>query len=86
MPVSRRLTNQLLDASVQAAKLAALDRACQLRFGTVDTVHTASKTVDVTVADTPLYGIPYMASYSPTVNDTVWLIQQGSTMVAIGKY
>jgi hypothetical protein len=83
---SRRLTNQLLDATTQAARIAAEGRSVQLRFGVVDAVDTPNKVIDVTVADAPLYDIPYMASYSPTVNDVVWLLQSGSTMVAIGKY
>lgn len=83
---SRRLANQLLDASVQAARIAAEGRSVQLRFGTVDAVDNTAKTVDCTVADVPLYDIPRMASYSPTVGDVVWLLQQGSTMVAIGKF
>ena len=84
---SRRLTNQLLDATTQAARLAAEGRSCQLRFGTVTAVQgTTRKTVTVTLAGETLYKIPCMASYTPATNDTVWLLQAGSTMVAIGKY
>lgn len=83
---SRRLTNQLLDATTQAARIAAEGRSVQLRFGTVDAVNAPAKTIDVTVEGVPLYAIPYMASYSPAAGNVVWLLQQGSTMVAIGKY
>jgi hypothetical protein len=82
MAGTRKTANQLLDAATQAARIAATDRSCQLRFGIVDAVHTGPGTVDVTVAGTLLYDIPYMGL--PVADGPAWLLHQGSIMVCIG--
>lgn len=85
--MTRRLTNQLLDATVQAARLAAIDQSAQLRFGTVTAYNAGAKTINCTVAGEPLYDIPCMKSYAtPTAGDIVWLLHQGSTVIAIGEF
>jgi hypothetical protein len=83
--MSRRLTNQLLDQTVQAARIAAVDQTVVLRYGTVTAVDPTRKTLSCEVGGTVIRGVPHMASYTPAVNDVVWLLHQNSQLVAIGK-
>jgi putative N-acetylmannosamine-6-phosphate epimerase len=85
--VTRRLTDQLLDASIEAARLAAVDQAATLRFGVVTAVDGATKTLTCTVSGMTLRKVPYMRSYTtPAVSDVVWLLHQGSTVIALGEF
>jgi len=85
--MSRRLTDQLLDASIEAARAVAVDQSATLLFGTVTAVDGASKTLTCTVAGVTLRGVPYMKSYtSPAAADVVWLLHQGSTVIALGEF
>lgn len=83
--MKRRITEFLLDKTQQTARAAANADSATLRFGTVTAVQTTPKTITCTLAGETLRGVPYMASYSPTIGDVVWLLHQGSTLVAIGK-
>ena len=82
---SRRLTDKLLDASIESARQVAVTQSATLRFGVVTAVNTGAKTLTATIAGKSIKGIPYMASYSPAAADAVWLLHQGSTLIAIGK-
>lgn len=82
--MTRRLTDQMLDATVEAARTRALDETVVLRFGKVTAVNTTTKRLTVDLGGSSVRSVPYMRSYSPAVNDTVWLLHQGSQLVAVG--
>lgn len=56
----------------------------KLRQGVIDAV--GSGDVDVTVggSDVVITGVAYLASYSPTQGDTVWMLQNGSDLLVLG--
>ena len=83
---NRRLLNQLLDTTIQQAASTAVDASAVLRFGTVTAVSTGTKTLTATVNGSTLRSIPYLRSYTPAVNDVVWLLHQNSIVVALGAY
>ena len=82
---SRAATDRLLDASVAAAREEAARSSAQVRFGKVTAVDATGRTLTCSLDGSTLYKVPYMASYSPSVNDTVWLLVQGSQFIALGK-
>jgi hypothetical protein len=51
------------------------------------TVNVSPNSVGVQIAGgaNTLPSVKYLNSYSPTVNDTVWLISFGADMLVIGK-
>ncbi len=59
----------------------------RLRQGKVVTVNVSPNSVGVQIAGgaNTLPSVKYLNSYSPTVNDTVWLISFGADMLVIGK-
>ena len=59
----------------------------RLRQGKVIVVNTSPASIDVQIAgDTnTLPKVKYLASYSPTTNDIIWLLANGSDLLAIGK-
>lgn len=79
---SRRVTDLLLDASIDIARTVSNDQSCTLRFGTVHAVTGA--TITVQLGDARIPGITHLKQYTPTVGDVVWLLHQNSTLVAIG--
>ena len=87
MSVSRRRTNQLLDAAAQAATADAVNRSATVRFGEVTAVDAGAKTLECVVAGVTLRGVPFMKSYaSPAAGDVVWLLHQGSIVIALGEF
>lgn len=84
--MTRRLTDLLLDESVEAARSRALDETVVLRFGKVTAVQTARRTITCTMGGATLHGVPYMRSYTPANGDVVWLLHQGSVAVAVGAH
>jgi hypothetical protein len=59
----------------------------RLRQGEVIAVNVTPNSVDVQIAgDTnTLPSVKYLDSYSPTTNDTIWLLANGSDLLVIGK-
>ena len=59
----------------------------RLRQGKVVTVNVSPATLDVQIAGgaNTLPKVKYLSSYSPTANDTVWLISFGADLLVIGK-
>ena len=59
----------------------------RLRQAKVVTVNTSPNSVDVQIAGgaNTLPRVKYLNSYSPTANDTVWLISFGADLLVIGK-
>ena len=59
----------------------------RLRQGKVVTVNVSPNSVGVQIAGgaNTLPSVKYLSSYSPTVNDTVWLISFGADLLVIGK-
>ena len=59
----------------------------RLRQGKVVTVNVSPATLDVQIAGgaNTLPKVKYLSSYSPTANDTVWLISFGADLLLIGK-
>ncbi len=80
--MTRRLTDQLLDQTVQAARLASNDESATLRFGTVKDVQGRKVTVEL--GGGQVAGVPCLSSYTPQVGDVAWLLHQGPTLVALG--
>lgn len=46
---------------------------------------TTPPTITITLDDTNISGVRYFASYTPTANDNVWLLVNGSDILALGK-
>lgn len=84
--MTRRLTDLLLDESVEAARSRALDETTVLRFGRVTAHNAGSRTLTCTMAGATLYDVPHLRSYTPANGDVVWLLHQGSMVVAIGTH
>lgn len=84
--MNRRLTDALLNATVAAAAEEAVARGATLRFGTVLAADDATGTLTCDLAGTTLYGVPFMGTFAPQVDDTVWLLHQDSIVVAIGAW
>ena len=59
----------------------------RLRQGRVVAINTTPNSVDVQIAgDTnTLPKVRYLASYTPTSSDTIWLLANGSDLLVIGK-
>ena len=59
----------------------------RLRQAKVITVNVAPNSVDVRIAGgaNTLPSVKYLDSYSPTVDDTIWLISFGADLLVIGK-
>jgi len=59
----------------------------RLRQGKVVTVNVGPASLDVQIAGgaNTLPKVKYLSSYTPTANDTVWLISFGADLLVIGK-
>jgi len=59
----------------------------RLRQAKVVLVNVSPNSVNVQIAGgaNTLPSVKYLSSYSPTANDTVWLISFGADMLVIGK-
>ncbi len=59
----------------------------RLRQAKVVTVNVSPATLDVQIAGgaNTLPKVKYLSSYSPTANDTVWLMSFGADLLVIGK-
>ena len=59
----------------------------RLRQANVVTVNTSPNSVDVQIAGgaNTLPRVKYLSSYTPTTNDTVWVISFGADLLVIGK-
>ena len=73
----------ITDAVISRALEKANIENATLRFGVVKAITTKTLTVTLGGADVPL--VPFLKSYTPTVGDRVWLLHQGSTLVALGS-
>ena len=71
-----------VDAIIDAATQATDGRYASLRFGDVTAVDGGLISVDL--AGASVGNIPVISTYTPTVGDRVWLLSQGSIMVALG--
>lgn len=56
-----------------------------LEAGVVTAVDGTAKTVDVLIAGQEVADIPVAGGAMPVVTDKVWLIRQGTTVIALGK-
>jgi hypothetical protein len=85
--MTRRLTDQLLDSTIEAARQVAVDQAATLRFGVVVSYDAGTRAIVATVGGATLRGIPCMKSYTaPAAGDVVWLLHQGSVVIALGEF
>ena len=68
------------------AEFTAKDAQLHLRIGTVSSVDSANNTITVLLpgAATSISGIVYLKSYTPTANDVVILLQDGTELLALG--
>ncbi len=59
----------------------------RLRQGKVIVVNVSPNSINVQIAgDTnTLPSVKYLSSYSPTANDIIWLLSNGSDLLCIGK-
>ena len=59
----------------------------RLRQAKVVVVNTSPNSVDVQIAGgaNTLPRVKYLSSYTPTTNDTVWVISFGADLLVIGK-
>lgn len=57
----------------------------RLETGTVTAVDTPNKLVDVSIGGTTVADIPVAGGSMPSVNDNIWLIRQGMTVIALGN-
>lgn len=55
-----------------------------VRWGVIDATHTSPNRVDVLMNGTVIPDVRYLASYSPSVSDTVMMLLEGSDLVVIG--
>lgn len=62
----------------------AIDETANFRVGTVLDVDTVAGTIHVELAGTRIHDVPYDASITPIVGEVVWLIQQGTSLLAVG--
>lgn len=74
-----------IKALVDALASSAPDPAVKLRQGVVQSIQTGSLTLTIGGSATTVSGIKYLSSYTPTVNDTVWLATDGRDWMVIGK-
>lgn len=75
----------LVRETVQQSVDKAMTNTAQTRFGTVTEVDPVLNRITVDLTGQSVSGVFVVASYTPTVGDVVWLLQQGSTVVAFGK-
>lgn len=59
----------------------------RLRQGKVIVVNVSPNSINVQIAgDTNILpSVKYLSSYSPTANDIIWLLSNGSDLLCIGK-
>jgi hypothetical protein len=62
----------------------AIDETANFRVGTVLEVDTTTGTIHIELAGTRIHDVPYDASITPIVGEVVWLIQQGTSLLAVG--
>lgn len=55
-----------------------------LRQGKVTAVAASPSTVTVTVGGYPVPGVRHLSTYTPVVDDVVWLLQDGPTHIVLG--
>jgi hypothetical protein len=73
----------ITDAVISRALEKANIENATLRFGVVKAITGKTLTVTLGGIDIPL--IAHLKSYTPHVGDRVWLLHQGSTLVALGS-
>ena len=76
-----------MDFSYLVNQIKANPDGLRLRQGKVITVNTGPASVNVQIAgdSNTLPSIKYLSSYSPTANDTIWLLSSGADLLCIGK-
>jgi len=71
-----------VDAIIEASRNANDGRYASMRFGDVTAVDGGL--ITVSLAGASVGNIPVISTYTPNVGDRVWLLSQGSIMVAVG--
>jgi hypothetical protein len=71
-------------ARTVAARLEALE-ASQLTLRTATLTAATSTTATILLAETSLTGVHMLASYTPTMGDTVLLLQAPGVLIILGK-
>lgn len=76
-----------MDLSYLVNQIKTTPQGLRLRQGKVVAYNSGPSTVDIQLAgDTnTLPSVKYLDSYSPTVDDTVWLLSNGADLLVIGK-
>jgi len=76
-----------MDFSYLVNQIKTTPQGLRLRQGKVVAYNSGPSTVDIQLAgDTnTLPSVKYLDSYSPTVDDTVWLLSNGADLLVIGK-
>lgn len=57
----------------------------QLRKGQVSAVSAPTVTITLGGSTTTIAGVSYLASYTPTVNDVVFVLVDGPSLLVLGK-
>lgn len=71
-----------IDVIVERTILAAREASLELKFGRVKSLKGRTAVITLDGVDVP--SVPVMASYNAKAGDLAWLLQQGSTLIAIG--
>lgn len=61
------------------------ERGLRLRQGKVSSIQTGSVTITIGGSTATVAGVKYLASYSPTTNDAVWMLSDGRNVIILGK-
>jgi len=75
-----------MDMSYLVNQIKAPPSGLRLRQGKVTAVNTSPNSVDVVIAGDPnvLPSVKYLNSYTPIVNDIIFLISSGSDLLVLG--
>ena len=76
-----------MDITYLVNQIKAPQPGLRLRQGYVASHDSGAKTIGVRIAGDSniLPGVRYLKSYSPTVGDTIWLLNSGADLLAIGN-
>ncbi len=66
-------------------EIGAQQQPMQLTQGVVSATAAGSVSVRIAGATTPVTGIKYLSSYSPTTNDVVFMLVNGNDVLILGK-
>jgi hypothetical protein len=76
-----------MDLSYLVNQIKVAPQGLRLRQGKVIAVNTSPASINVQIAgdSNTLPSVKYLSSYSPTANDTIWLLSSGADLLCIGK-